>query len=95
MSLKQNNAMNIHQNYLENETNQSHDQPYDAKTVNLYSSELNSNQMANHICWKPDEQNQIVVSYANLDFHSLSSAPTHSLVWDIGIHHHHLHIFST
>ena len=73
MNIKENNAIDIHQNYFE-EKNDHYDESFHIKTINLYSYYLNQNQIVNHISWQPDGQRKLAVCYSNSD----------SLIWDIG-----------
>jgi hypothetical protein len=84
IGIKQNNAIDIHQVYFQNKIDD-YDEPFHAKTVNLYSYNPNGNQMANHISWQPDGHRKIAVSYSNLDFNPIIMNTIDSLVWDIGI----------
>lgn len=72
IDIKQNNAINIHQNYFQNKIDD-YDDSFHVKTINLYS--YYSNHMVNHLSWQPDGQRKIVAAYNNT---------IDSLVWDIG-----------
>ncbi|CAF0927928.1 unnamed protein product [Rotaria sordida] len=82
IDIKQNNAIDIHQIYFQNKIDD-YDEPFNIKTINLYTYNSNINQMANHISWQPDGQRKIAVSYCNFDFNPIIMNTIDSLVWDI------------
>ncbi|CAF0752563.1 unnamed protein product [Didymodactylos carnosus] len=79
--IKQQNSIDIYQEYFQNKLDD-FDEPFYAKTVNLYSYYANVNKSANHIAWQEGKR-KIAVSYCNLDFNSQTLDAIDSLVWDM------------
>lgn len=82
MDLQQNNAIDIHQNYFQEQIDE---ESFRVRTGNLYRWNSNRNQMVNHISWQADGQRKIGVSYGDIQFNSGRMDTIESLVWDIGM----------
>lgn len=81
IDVQQNNAIDIHQNYFQEQIEREEDQAFRVRTVNFYRWNTNRNQMVNHISWQADGQRKIAVSYGDVQVHLDT---VESLVWDIG-----------
>ncbi len=88
-TIKQNNAIDIYENYFQNiEADVVEEAPY-AKTINIYrqnslyrfissnyfifSDPHNVRRTANHISWNADGARKLAVSYCNLEFQSATN----------------------
>ncbi|CAF0850563.1 unnamed protein product [Adineta steineri] len=83
-TIKQNNAIDIYENYFQNiEADVVEEAPF-AKTINIYRDPHSTRRTANHISWNADGARKIAVSYCNLEFQSASNdAYIDSYIWDI------------
>ncbi|CAF3414406.1 unnamed protein product [Rotaria sp. Silwood1] len=82
-TIKQNNAVDIYENYFQNlEPDVVEEAPY-AKTVNIYRDPHNARRTANHISWYADGARKLAVSYCNLEFQSgTNDSFIDSYIWD-------------
>ncbi|CAF3700183.1 unnamed protein product [Rotaria sp. Silwood1] len=83
-TIKQNNAIDIYENYFQHlEPDVVEEAPY-AKTINIYRDPHSTPRTANHISWYADGPRKIAVSYCNLEFQSATSDSfIDSYIWDI------------
>ncbi|CAF0762156.1 unnamed protein product [Didymodactylos carnosus] len=83
-TIKQNNAIDIYENYFQNlEPDVVEEAPY-AKTINIYRDPHAVKRTANHISWFTDGARKIAVSYCNLEFQpSTGDSYIDSYIWDI------------
>ncbi|XP_072022237.1 dynein intermediate chain 3, ciliary-like [Amphiura filiformis] len=82
--IKQNNAIDIYEDYFaELEIEESEETP-SAKTINVFRDPNEIKRTATHLSWYPDGARKLAVAYSNLEFQR-SSADTSldSYIWDI------------
>ncbi|CAF1270672.1 unnamed protein product [Rotaria magnacalcarata] len=83
-TIRQNNAIDIYENYFQHlEPDIVEEAPY-AKTINIYRDPHNIRRTANHISWYADGPRKLAVSYCNLEFQSATSDSfIDSYIWNI------------
>nr|CAH8870534.1 unnamed protein product [Trichobilharzia regenti] len=82
--IKQNNALNIYENYFEDfDVNTSEDPP-SAKTITVLKDMNDPKRSIAHISWYPDGPTKLAVAYCNTEFKSVSgSTSNESYIWDV------------
>lgn len=82
--IKQNNAIDIYEEYFDDISADLSEEPPSAKTINVFRDQNEIKRTATHISWFPDGPRKLAVAYCNLEFQG-SSADTSmdSYIWDI------------
>uniref|UniRef100_A0A8C7CJE3 Dynein, axonemal, intermediate chain 2b n=1 Tax=Oncorhynchus kisutch TaxID=8019 RepID=A0A8C7CJE3_ONCKI len=83
--IKQNNAINIYQEYFEEEevVEESEEQP-SAKTINVFRDPNEIKRTATCLSWHPDGSCKLAVAYSSLGFQNISPDMSYdSYIWDI------------
>lgn len=82
--IKQNNAIDIYEEYFEGEVmDHSSEQPY-AKTLTVLRDPSPMKRSASYISWHPDGSRKFAVAYASLQFQQQPEGmPTSSYIWDV------------
>ncbi|XP_032067934.1 dynein intermediate chain 2, axonemal [Thamnophis elegans] len=85
--IKQNNAINIYEEYFEEEeTAAVTDEAPSAKTVNLFRDPNPIKRTATHLSWHPDRSRKLAVAYSNLEFQRSSKDMSYdSYIWDLEV----------
>uniref|UniRef100_A0A8C6VDJ0 Dynein intermediate chain 2, axonemal n=1 Tax=Naja naja TaxID=35670 RepID=A0A8C6VDJ0_NAJNA len=85
--IKQNNAINIYEEYFEEEeTAAVTEEPPSAKTINLFRDPNPIKRTATHLSWHPDRSRKLAVAYSNLEFQRSSKDMSYdSYIWDLEI----------
>ncbi|BFZ03253.1 hypothetical protein BsWGS_06292 [Bradybaena similaris] len=82
--IKQNNAIDIYEDYFEDTDTEDLSEAASAKTINVFRDPNEVKRTATYISWYPDGPRKLAVAYCNLRFQS--SAPGTSMdsyIWDI------------
>ncbi|XP_035695576.1 dynein intermediate chain 3, ciliary-like [Branchiostoma floridae] len=82
--IRQNNAIDIYEEYFDDTTQESAEEPSSAKTINVFRDPNEIKRTATHLSWYPDGAKKLAVAYSNLEFQR--SSPDTSLdsyIWDI------------
>ncbi|EDO40075.1 predicted protein [Nematostella vectensis] len=81
--IKQNNAIDIYEDYFPDlEEDQSCETP-SAKTINVFRDENNIKRTATSISWYPDGTQKLAVAYSVLEFQKSTDICMDSYIWDI------------
>lgn len=82
--IKQNNAIDIYEEYFEDVHLDQVEESPSAKTINVFRDPNEIKRTATHISWFPDGPRKLAVAYCNLEFQG-SSADTSmdSYIWDV------------
>ncbi|CAH1794607.1 unnamed protein product [Owenia fusiformis] len=82
--IRQNNAIDIYEEYFDDVEVDSTDEPPSAKTINVFRDPNEIKRTATHISWFPDGPRKLAIAYCNLEFQG-SSADTSmdSYIWDV------------
>lgn len=82
--IRQNNAIDIYQNYFEDVEVESADEPPSAKTINVFRDPNELKRSATHISWFPDGPRKLAIAYSNLEFQgSAAETSMESYIWDV------------
>jgi len=82
--IKQNNAIDIYEEYFDDVDGDTVDEQPSAKTINVFRDPNEHKRTANHISWFPDGPKKIAVAYCNMDFQSSSpDTSMESYIWDV------------
>jgi dynein intermediate chain 2 len=82
--LKQNNAIDIYEDYFHQGEPLLGDVPPTAKTINILRDPLDTKRTVSHISWYPDGANKIAASYSSLEFQkSPDNISFDSYIWEI------------
>ncbi|KAL7748979.1 hypothetical protein RI367_005628 [Sorochytrium milnesiophthora] len=82
--IKQNNAIDIYEEYFgDNKDDMAAETP-SAKTLNVYRDPNSFKRAASCLSWYPDEGNKIAVAYSSLDFQAATYGMSYdSYIWDV------------
>ncbi|KAH0629340.1 hypothetical protein JD844_011348 [Phrynosoma platyrhinos] len=85
--IKQNNAINIYEEYFEEEEMAGvTDEPPSAKTISVFRDPNLIKRTATHLSWHPDRCRKLAVSYSSLEFQRSSKDMSYdSYIWDLEI----------
>nr|XP_056704684.1 dynein axonemal intermediate chain 2 [Euleptes europaea] len=83
--IKQNNAINIYEEYFEEEEAAGiTDEPPSAKTINVFRDPNLVKRTATHLSWHPDRSRKLAVAYSSLEFQRSSRDMSYdSYIWDL------------
>jgi len=82
--IKQNNAIDIYEEYFEGCTTNICKDPPSAKTINVFRDPNEIKRTATHISWYPDGASKLAVAYSKLEFQSMTAETClDSYIWDI------------
>ncbi|KAK2150722.1 hypothetical protein LSH36_393g00019 [Paralvinella palmiformis] len=82
--IRQNNAIDIYEEYFSDIDVEISDEPPSAKTINVYRDPNELKRTATHISWFPDGPRKLAIAYCNLDFQGSSpDTSMESYIWDI------------
>jgi dynein intermediate chain 2 len=82
--LKQNNAIDIYEDYFHQGEPLLGDVPPTAKTINILRDPLDTKRTVSHISWYPDGANKVAASYSSLEFQkSPDNISFDSYIWEI------------
>lgn len=82
--IKQNNAIDIYEEYFDDVEMQDTDDIPSAKTINLFRDPSEVKRTAAHISWYPDGPSRLAVAYCNLEFESSNPrASMQSYIWNV------------
>ncbi|BDA50396.1 Dynein intermediate chain 2, axonemal [Coccomyxa sp. Obi] len=83
--IKENNAIDIYEQYWEGETEGYATEAAAAHTLTQLLDPSRSRRGAQYICWHPDGSRRVAVAYSKLEFQrQAESGPSDSYVWDLG-----------
>ncbi|XP_029636674.1 dynein intermediate chain 3, ciliary-like isoform X1 [Octopus sinensis] len=82
--IKQNNAIDIYEEYFKDIDFHDTDEAPSAKTVNLFRDPNDRQRTASYITWYPEKPSRLAVSYCNLDFDTPEiKSSMYSYIWSI------------
>ncbi|CAK8685139.1 unnamed protein product [Clavelina lepadiformis] len=82
--IKQNNAIDIYEEYFDNMEVESAEEPPSAKTINVFRDPNEIKRTATSLSWYPDGGKKLAVAYSNLEFQRSSPDTSFdSYIWDI------------
>ncbi|BFZ17387.1 hypothetical protein BsWGS_20426 [Bradybaena similaris] len=82
--IKQNNALDIYEEYFEDIDVEEIDEPASAKTLNVFRDPNDIKRTATNISWHPDGSCNLAVAYCTLEFQSaLPGTSMCSYIWDV------------
>ncbi|XP_039265047.1 dynein intermediate chain 3, ciliary-like [Styela clava] len=82
--IKQNNAIDIYEEYFDNLEIESTEEPPSAKTINVFRDPNEIKRTATHLSWYPDGSKKLAVAYSNLEFQRSSpNTSFDSYIWDV------------
>lgn len=82
--IKQNNAVNIYEDYFDDAGLDSSIEPPSAKTINIFRDPNEIKRTATHLSWYPDGPKKLAIAYCNLDFQGSSpDSNMESYIWDV------------
>ncbi|XP_070580175.1 dynein intermediate chain 3, ciliary-like [Ptychodera flava] len=82
--IKQNNAIDIYEDYFSDLHVEESEEPPSAKTINVFRDPNEIKRTATHLTWYPDGARKLGVAYSNLEFQrSTSDTSMDSYIWDI------------
>lgn len=82
--IKQNNAIDIYEEYFEHLEIESTEEPPSAKTINVFRDPNEIKRTATHLSWYPDGSRKLAVAYSNLEFQRSSpNTSFDSYIWDV------------
>ncbi|NXI27939.1 DNAI2 protein, partial [Sterrhoptilus dennistouni] len=83
--IRQNNTIDIYEEYFEEEEEDEEEEHPSAKIVNVFSDPNEVTRMCTHLSWHPDGNRALAVAYCSLDFQdSRKDMSIDSYVWDLG-----------
>ncbi|PAA58417.1 hypothetical protein BOX15_Mlig004797g1, partial [Macrostomum lignano] len=81
--IRQNNAIDIYQDYFSDIEIQATEEPPSAKTINVFRDPCKDRGVA-HISWYPDGPTKLAIAYCNTDFQRApKDTSTESYLWDV------------
>jgi dynein intermediate chain 2 len=84
--IKQNNAIDIYEEYFSVESDDSVIEPTYAKTLNVFKDPNPTKRSASFISWYPDNGKKIAVAYSILEFQKMpANINIDSYIWDVEI----------
>ncbi|XP_068188605.1 dynein axonemal intermediate chain 2 isoform X2 [Antennarius striatus] len=83
--IRQNNAMDIYQEYFEDEVEvEDHQEPPSAKTINIFRDPNEVKRTVSGLSWHPDSGRKLAAAYSCLEFQKTSQdSSLDSYIWDI------------
>ncbi|XP_002735265.1 dynein intermediate chain 3, ciliary-like [Saccoglossus kowalevskii] len=82
--IKQNNAIDIYEDYFEDLHVSETEEPPSAKTINVFRDPNEVKRTATNLSWYPDGARKLAVAYSNLEFQRSSpDTSMDSYIWDI------------
>ncbi|XP_076332791.1 dynein axonemal intermediate chain 2-like isoform X2 [Tachypleus tridentatus] len=82
--IKQNNAINIYEEYFEEEISEEHEEIPSAKNVNIFRDPEPAQRTATYLSWSPEGRNKLAVAYAILEFQGAPGVTVNnSYIWDL------------
>ncbi|ELU10526.1 hypothetical protein CAPTEDRAFT_84434, partial [Capitella teleta] len=82
--IRQNNAIDIYEEYFENIDVEEAEEPPSARTINVFRDPNEKKRTATHISWYPDGPKKLAIAHCNLDFQgSDPETSMESYIWDI------------
>ncbi|XP_033127579.1 dynein intermediate chain 3, ciliary-like [Anneissia japonica] len=82
--IKQNNAIDIYEDYFADLEIEETEETPSAKTINVFRDPNEVKRTATHLSWYPDGAKKLAVAYSNLEFQRSSSDTSFdSYIWDI------------
>ncbi|KAF6773195.1 hypothetical protein AHF37_06992 [Paragonimus kellicotti] len=82
--IKQNNALNIYENYFDDLDDKTSEEPPSAKTINILRDMNDIKRSVTHISWFPDGPSKLAVAYCNTEFQAASpNTSLESYIWDV------------
>ncbi|NXG08462.1 DNAI2 protein, partial [Sakesphorus luctuosus] len=83
--IRQNNAINIYEEYFGEDEEQEEEEIPSAKTISVLRDPNEVRRMATHLSWHPDACKELAVAYCSLDFQDKRSDMSFdSYIWDLG-----------
>lgn len=85
-TVKQNNALDIYEDYFSKEGQQKEIIPAEAKRVNVFRDPNEIARPATYLSWNPDAPNKLAVAYSVLDFQKAPAGVSFdSYIWDVEV----------
>ncbi|KXS16505.1 WD40 repeat-like protein [Gonapodya prolifera JEL478] len=81
--IKQNNAIDIYQEYFLDNQDVLCAEPASAKSVNVFRDPAPTPRPASHLSWYPDSGHKLAVAYSPLSFQHSTPASLDSYIWDV------------
>lgn len=82
--IKQNNAIDIYEEYFDQMEIETTEEPPSAKTINVFRDPNDIKRSVSHLSWYPDGNRKLAVAYSNLEFQRSSPNTSYdSYIWDI------------
>ncbi|XP_067928914.1 dynein intermediate chain 3, ciliary-like [Watersipora subatra] len=82
--IRQNNALDIYEDYFADIEVERTDEPPSAKTINVFRDPNEYKRTATHISWFPDGPRKLAIAYCNLEFQmSPTDICNDSYIWDV------------
>ncbi|CAL8102283.1 unnamed protein product [Calicophoron daubneyi] len=82
--IKQNNALNIYEDYFDEIEDNTSEEPPSAKTINILRDMNDIKRSVTHISWFPDGPSKLAIAYCNTEFQSSSpNTSLESYIWDL------------
>ena len=84
--LKQNNAVDIYEEYFIGMPNLLTDEPPSTRTISILRDPSNPKRTAAHISWYPDGTHKLAAAYSVLEFQKIPDGMSlDSYIWEIGM----------
>lgn len=84
--LKQNNAIDIYEEYFTGMTSLLTDEPPSARTISILRDPSNPKRTVAHISWYPDGTHKLAAAYSVLEFQKIPDGMSlDSYIWEIGM----------
>ena len=84
--LKQNNAVDIYEEYFSGMPNLLTDEPPSTRTISILRDPSNPKRTAAHISWYPDGTHKLAAAYSVLEFQKVPEGMSFdSYIWEIGM----------
>jgi dynein intermediate chain 2, axonemal len=82
--IKQNNSLDIYENYFNDLVEDEVEESPSARTINVFRDMNAIKRTATHICWLPDGPHKVAVAYCNTEFQSSPpNTSNDSYIWDV------------
>ena len=82
--IKQNNSINMYQEYFINDNIQHNPEPPTAKTISILKDLYKDGRPVSRVVWHPENENKIATLYASLKFQNMNeNTPKDSYIWNI------------
>eukprot|EP00128_Syssomonas_multiformis_P018454 Colp12_sorted_trinity150504_noHs@34982 len=82
--IKQNNAIDIYDEYFVGKASEHSSEPPSAKTINVFRDPSQIKRTATHLSWYPDDASRLAVAYSILEFQKMPAGMSaDSYIWDI------------